>query len=124
MFLILFDQTPVQSTWRLNSGVEVINSTMPQKNNGGSDDVKLVLEEATQLEEAFEDDKSCKIMAEYVSELSDPKHKEEQEACIAQLETQNEVPSGKALVRPSRLIQVWYARIVLDLIDMMLRFFF
>lgn len=40
-------------------------------------------------------------MAEYVSEISDPKYKEEQEAYIAQLEAQNELPSGKALVRPS-----------------------
>ena len=74
---------------------------MPQI-NGDSNDVKLTAEKAKQLEEAFNDDKFCKLMSEYVSELSDPKYKEEQEAYIAQLEAQNEVPSGKALVRPSR----------------------
>ena len=51
-------------------------NTMPQT-TGDSDDAKLTVEEAKQLQEAFTDDKFCKLMAEYVSELSDPKYKEE-----------------------------------------------
>ena len=73
---------------------------MPQPPN--ESDVKLPAEEAKQLEEAFKDDKFCKLMADYVAALSDPRYKEEQEAYLAQLESQNELPAGKILVRPSR----------------------
>lgn len=76
---------------------------MPQPSSATvENDVELTAEEAKQLEEAFKDDGFRKLMAEYASEISDPKYREEQEAYIAQLEAQNELPSGKALVRPSR----------------------
>ncbi|KAL3805977.1 hypothetical protein ACHAW5_006584 [Stephanodiscus triporus] len=58
-------------------------------------------EEVRRLENAFGDDAFCKLMAEYATELSDPKYKAEQEAYLALLETRNELPLGKALVWPS-----------------------
>ncbi|KAL7531614.1 hypothetical protein ACHAXR_004137 [Thalassiosira sp. AJA248-18] len=69
--------------------------------NDKKEDIELTAEEGVKLKQAFEDEAFRKLMAEYVSEISDPKHKEEQEAYIAQLEAQNEVPTGKALVWPS-----------------------
>ena len=81
---------------------DVSKLTMTTPTTSKDEEVKLTAEEAKQLERAFKDDEFRKLMAAYVSELSDPKYKEEQEAYIAQLEAQNEVPSGKALVRPSR----------------------
>lgn len=59
-------------------------------------------EEVRRLENAFGDDAFCKLMAEYATELSDPKYKAEQEAYLALLETRNELPFGKSLVWPSR----------------------
>lgn len=64
-------------------------------------DNELTSDEARRLEKAFGDDEFCKLMAEYANELSDPKYKEEQEAYLALLETNNELPSGKILVWPS-----------------------
>ena len=88
--------------------VAVVVKTNMAPSNAGEEDVKLTAEEARQLEQAFKDDEFRKLMAEYVTEISDPNFKAEQEAYITQLESQNEVPLGKALVRPSR-----YAIIVL-----------
>ncbi len=65
-------------------------------------DDTITEEEARRLENAFGDNEFCKLMAEYATELSDPKYKEEQENYLAQLETRNELPFGKALVWPSR----------------------
>jgi dynein assembly factor 2 len=76
-------------------------SVMSPVADHSSDDVKLSAEEARQFEKAFSDDEFRNLMAEYVAELSDPKHKEEQEAYIAQLEAQNELPSGQTLIWPS-----------------------
>ena len=64
-------------------------------------DIALTAEEAKELELAFKDQDFCKLLSDYASEISNPKFKEEQEAYIAQLEAQNELPSGKVLVRPS-----------------------
>ncbi|KAL7553771.1 hypothetical protein ACHAWF_017098 [Thalassiosira exigua] len=62
--------------------------------------VELTADEAKQLEKAFGDDEFRKLFSAYVNEISDPKYKEETESYIAQLEEQNELPRGKALVRP------------------------
>ena len=73
---------------------------MPQP-AGDAKDADLTAAEAKQLGEAFKDETFRKLMAEYVNEISDPKHREETEAYLARLEAQNEVPPGKMLVRPS-----------------------
>jgi dynein assembly factor 2 len=74
----------------------------PPAKEHSHDDVVLSAEEARQFDKAFRDETFRNLLAEYVAELSDPKHKEEQESYIAQLEVQNELPSGKALIWPSR----------------------
>jgi hypothetical protein len=65
-------------------------------------DDALTGEEARRLDHAFGDDEFCRLMAEYATEILDPKYKEEQEAYLAQLEARNELPFGRALVWPSR----------------------
>ena len=65
-------------------------------------DDTITEEEARRLENAFDDNEFCKLMAEYATELLDPKYKEEQENYLAQLKTRNKLPFGKALVWPSR----------------------
>ena len=69
--------------------------------NKADNDIELTAEEAKQLETAFKDADFCKLLSDYVSEISNPEFKEEQEKYIAQLEAKNELPTGKALVRPS-----------------------
>ena len=43
---------------------------------------KLTAEETKQIEQAFQDEAFRKLFAEYVSEISDPKHHEEQEGMV------------------------------------------
>lgn len=75
---------------------------MPPAVGNSKDETTLSLKEARQLETAFSDNKFRDLMSEYVAELSDPKHKEEQEAYMAQLESQKDLPPGKSLIWPSR----------------------
>jgi len=42
-------------------------------------DIELTAEEAKQLETAFKDADFCKLLSDYVSEISNPEFKEEQE---------------------------------------------
>ena len=44
-----------------------------------NNDIKLTSEEAKQLEQAFQDESFRKLLADYVDEIRDPKHREEQE---------------------------------------------
>jgi len=82
--------------FKLNSPHREGRQIMQLKN-----DDELTSDEARRLESAFGDDEFCQLMAEYANELADPKYKEEQEAYLALLETNNELPSGKVLVWPS-----------------------
>ena len=59
-------------------------------------------DEAEQLERAFGDRDFRSLFAEYVKELSDPASRREQEAYLSQLESQNETPRGKKLIRPAK----------------------
>ena len=47
------------------------------------------------------DDQFHKLMGDYVKEISDPKHRAEQEAYLNQLEEQNDLPEGRQIIRPS-----------------------
>jgi len=47
--------------------------------NTAAADGQLTSDEAKQLERAFQDEAFRKLLADYVSELSDPKHRAEQE---------------------------------------------
>ena len=68
--------------------------------NKNDDELKLSHEEAEKFQKAFGDEQFRKIFAEYVSEISDPNHRAEQDEYIRQLEVQNEVPEGKNIIRP------------------------
>lgn len=74
---------------------------MTKKSNANTeDDIQLTLNEVKSLEQAFQDKSFRKLLAEYASEIADPKYRDEQEAYIKQLEQQNELPEGKSLIRP------------------------
>lgn len=62
--------------------------------------IKLSQDEVERLEKAFEDKKFRDLMAEYVNEISDPKHRAEQDSYIRQLEEHNDIPDGKSILRP------------------------
>ena len=46
----------------------------------------------TKFRKAFQDPEFCKMMSEYVDEISDPKHRAEQDAYIRQMEAEGDVP--------------------------------
>ncbi len=73
-----------------------------RKNQTKQKDEKLKLskEEADKFEKAFEQKEFRDLMAQYVSEISDPSHRAEQEQYLRQLEEQNELPDGKDILRP------------------------
>lgn len=58
-----------------------------QKRNGDAKDLNMTEDETKKFTKAFGDPEFRKMMAEYVDEISDPKHREEQEAYIRQMET-------------------------------------
>ena len=64
------------------------------------DDLKLTGEEQARLTKAFKEPEFKKLMADYMTEISDPKNKAEYDAYIEQLEKDNKVPKGTKLVRP------------------------
>lgn len=68
--------------------------------NQKDEQIKLSKEEADKFEKAFEQKEFRDLMAEYVSEISNPKHRAEQEQYLRQLEEQNELPDGKDIIRP------------------------
>jgi len=48
-------------------------------------------QEMDKFSECFKDPDFCKMMSEYMDEISDPKHRQEQEEYIRQLEGENKV---------------------------------
>jgi hypothetical protein len=64
-----------------------------------ADKAKFTDEEASRFKKAFADPEFRKMFADYMDELQDPKHREETEAYITQLETEQKVPDGKELIR-------------------------
>ena len=59
-------------------------------------------DEAEQLQRAFGERDFRELLKEYVKELSNPASRREQEDYLTQLESQNETPRGKMLVRPAK----------------------
>ena len=68
--------------------------------NKGDEKHALKADEVKKFKNAFEDEKFREILADYMDEISDPKHRGETEAYISQLERDDKVPEGKELVRP------------------------
>ena len=66
----------------------------------GKKDAPMSAEETDKFRKAFDDPEFRRMFSEYMDELSDPKHREETEQYIAQLEGEQKVPQGKELIRP------------------------
>ena len=60
----------------------------------------MTKDEEEKFAKAVKDPEFCKMLAEYMEEISDPKHREEHERYLAQLEAENKVPTDKQLVVP------------------------
>lgn len=66
-----------------------------------SEKVKMSDKEQENFKKAMKDPNFCKMLAEYMEEISDPKHRAEHEAYLAQLEADNKVPTDKQLIVPT-----------------------
>ena len=80
---------------------QILDGSKSNKNQLKEDSIKLTAEEVKQFEKAFENSEFRKLMKDYVTEISDPKHRKEQDEYIKQLESQQNIPEGKEIVRPS-----------------------
>mgnify|MGYP002031835041 CR=1 FL=1 len=64
-------------------------------------ELDLSEEEQNKFTKAFQDKEFRKMMAEYVDEISDPKHRAEQDAYIREMEAKGETPKDKRVIHPS-----------------------
>ncbi|KAJ1444887.1 pre-RNA processing PIH1/Nop17-domain-containing protein [Pelagophyceae sp. CCMP2097] len=58
-------------------------------------------DESKKFIKAFEEPEFRKLLAEYVEDISDPKHREEQNRYIRELEAKGDVPAGKDPIHPT-----------------------
>lgn len=63
-------------------------------------DMKITQEEEHKFKTAFKDPKFRTLMDDYMEEISDPKHRAEQNAYIKQLEADGKTPEGKEFMEP------------------------
>ena len=66
------------------------------------DDANLSREEAAKLTDSMENEEFQQLFMEYVDEISNPKHRAENELYLKQLEEQNECPEGKQVLHPEK----------------------
>ena len=78
---------------------KVLESLFQESQKRSNSDLKISEEEASRFQKAFTDPEFRKLFAGYMDELADPKHREETEAYISQLEHEQKVPEGKELIR-------------------------
>ena len=64
-----------------------------------TESLKLNGDEQVKFKKAFDDPEFRKMFSDYMDEIQDPKHREENEMYINQLEGEKKVPQGKQLVR-------------------------
>eukprot|EP00921_Rhytidocystis_pertsovi_P015707 GHVQ01024938.1.p1 GENE.GHVQ01024938.1~~GHVQ01024938.1.p1 ORF type:complete len:142 (-),score=26.75 GHVQ01024938.1:59-484(-) len=67
---------------------------------GGEEELNLTQSELDKLTKAFKKKEFRDLLHEYVNDLTDPKHRQEQEAYLRQLEEAGELPQGCELIRP------------------------
>lgn len=91
---------PTVSVPREDVLTDILRTQWGKEASGKDEPLKLTADEAKKLQNAFADEGFRKLMTEYVSEISDPKHHAEQDEYIRQLEEQNAVPEGKQIIRP------------------------
>ncbi len=77
----------------------VLKSMFDASQHQNGDGGKFTAEEASRFKKAFDDPEFRKMFSEYMDELQDPRHREETEAYISQLEGEQKVPEGKELIR-------------------------
>ncbi|CAM9140701.1 unnamed protein product [Phaeothamnion confervicola] len=65
------------------------------------DTFEMTTEESDRFLKAFKEEEFRKMFSEYVDEIQDPKHRAENEEYLRVLEGNNQVPSGKRLIRPT-----------------------
>mmetsp|Transcript_69250 Transcript_69250/g.139316 ORF Transcript_69250/g.139316 Transcript_69250/m.139316 type:complete len:188 (+) Transcript_69250:66-629(+) len=86
---------PVPEQAEYEAAFDVLMKQKQKDNKSAMND-----DEAKKFRTAFGDPKFREIMADYMEEISDPKHRVETEQYITQLEQDDQVPAGKELVRP------------------------
>ena len=59
---------------------------------------KMTNEEVERFTKAFEQEEFRKLFSDYVKDISDPKHRAEQEAMIRQMENDGQVPQDKVTI--------------------------
>merc|ERR1719162_1479799 len=69
-------------------------------------DMKITGEEEQKFKTAFKDPKFRTLMDDYMEEISDPKHRDEQNAYIKQLEADGKTPDGKEFMEPEAAFAV------------------
>lgn len=62
--------------------------------------MKVTEEETCRLQSALENPEFRQLFQSYMDEIQDPKHREENEAYIKQLESGQDVPEGKLIIHP------------------------
>ncbi len=78
---------------------EILQAMFDASQGQKQDSSKFTVEEASRFKKAFADPEFRRMFSEYMDELQDPKHREETEAYISQLEGENKVPDGKELIQ-------------------------
>lgn len=79
----------------------MLNAAQMKAESVHGKDKPMTDDEAVKFKRAFDDPEFRKMFAEYVDEMSDPKHRAETELYISQLEGEQKVPQGKELIRPT-----------------------
>jgi len=70
--------------------------------NSNLTDAKVSKEEAARLTQSMQNEQFQGLFLQYIDEISNPKHRAENEEYLAQLEEKNEVPQGKQVLHPSK----------------------
>jgi hypothetical protein len=83
----------------LEMDADALKSMFDLSQGQKEDTAKFTDAEAGRFKQAFEDPEFRRMFSEYMDELQDPKHREETEAYISQLEGEQKVPAGKELIR-------------------------
>jgi len=80
---------------------DVLEKAMDDAMRKEGSELDLSEEEQKNFKKAFQDKEFRKMMAEYVDEISDPKHRAEQDAYIREMEAKGETPKDKKVVHPN-----------------------
>lgn len=80
---------------------DVLREMFDLAHKKGTGKMDFTKEESEKFKSAFDQPEFRELLSKYMDELQDPRYREENEAYISQLEGENQVPSGKELIRPT-----------------------